>query len=116
MPLLLTSLDLLYLNAFYEGLYTRTHLAGTGIDVIRSVYGEYRESVILSQHVRSQHALVSPWVSELDLLVDDAVGLVLLREIRDVFLAAVYFLHVHGTRALPDHCVVAADLCEDVFV
>ena len=108
-------MNLLDLHAFHECLHTGAHLAG-GSDVIRAVNGQNGIAVVIVEDVRAEHALICPRVAELDLLVNDAVGLVLLGELIDVFAAADHLGHVHVARALGAVHVLAADLGQRVLI
>ena len=108
-------MNLLDLHAFHECLHTGAHLAG-GSDVIRAVNGQDGITVVIVEDVRAEHALVRPRVAELDLLVNDAVSLVLLGKLIDVFAAADHLGHVHVARALGTVHVLSADLGQRVLV
>jgi len=111
-----TSLYLLDLYAFHKSLDPRPHLADGGGDIIRPVDREHRKAVIITQHGGTEEPFISPGIAEFDLLIDDAVRVILAREIRHVLLPAVHLFHVHHARALAHVCVVTAYLRQGVLV
>ena len=82
------------------------------LGVVRTVYSEHGVAVFLILYMAGQRALKAPEVAELDVLVYDAVGVVLPGQPVGSFAALLYLLIRHEARAFACDEIVAADLPE----
>ena len=84
------------------------------------LYGRSTDStgiaVIIVHDVRTHHALVSPRVAELYLLIDDTVGVILFCELVDVLAASGHLGGVHVAGALAAVHILAAYLRQRILI